>query len=366
MFCLYQTQDAGRRLSPRDFQFVQTPRVAFDNARIYYEMDYRRYARQDVSGDLPQRKSANNDRFNPSDKYSGISGYDPIYNATECDLNRGRIIGIDTSERWDAFYHPFYFDAESNLVYERSRDLHDSPFEQAVRRAYEQCLKRHHGTKPAPTLKKHYIGDSGQQAPPGKMLNSKAAGRLLAAGGVYNGNVAGFRKTAEQLGGDAVKGYDQVLNETTKGAAIAVASIAGGLGKARLNSLKGTVKTEKAVKTENYSSKLAYLVNGKEFAIEALSQSGSRIDPSVKSGNLTVAGRALQKHGSRPDSAFPVARGAPAKMNEQGKKILDSIIKSPSTTVKEGNRFGGFDIISADGKGSRFDSNGSFRGFLEP
>ncbi|TDT00503.1 colicin D [Erwinia rhapontici] len=225
MFCLYQAQDAGRRLSPRDFQFVQMPRVAFDNARIYYEMDYRRYARQDASVDLPQRKSANNDRFNPSDKYSGISGYDPIYNATECDLNRGRIIGIDTSERWDPFHHPFYFDADSNLVYGGSRDLRDSPFEQAVRRAYEECLKRHHGTKPAPTLKKHYIGDSGQQSPPGKMLNSKAAGRLLAAGGVYNGNVAGFRKTAEQLGGDAVKGYDQILNEKTSGSMIAAAAV---------------------------------------------------------------------------------------------------------------------------------------------
>ncbi len=56
-------------------------------------------------------------------------------------------------------------------------------------------------------------------------INSKAAGRLLAAGGVYNGNVEGFRKTAEQLGGDAVKGYDQVLNEQTAGTAIAAASI---------------------------------------------------------------------------------------------------------------------------------------------
>lgn len=58
-----------------------------------------------------------------------------------------------------------------------------------------------------------------------KTINSKSAGRLLAAGGVYNGNVEGFRKTAEQLGGDAVKGYDQVLNEQTAGTAIAAASI---------------------------------------------------------------------------------------------------------------------------------------------
>lgn len=58
-----------------------------------------------------------------------------------------------------------------------------------------------------------------------KTINSKSAGRLLAAGGVYNGNVEGFRKTAEQLGGDAVKGYDQVLNEQTAGTAISAASI---------------------------------------------------------------------------------------------------------------------------------------------
>ncbi|WP_395677431.1 HNH endonuclease signature motif containing protein, partial [Enterobacter sp.] len=56
-------------------------------------------------------------------------------------------------------------------------------------------------------------------------INSKAAGWLLAAGGIYNGNVEDFRKTADQLGGDAVKGYDQALNEQTAGAAIAAASI---------------------------------------------------------------------------------------------------------------------------------------------
>ncbi|EGH5372981.1 type VI secretion system tube protein Hcp, partial [Escherichia coli] len=57
-----------------------------------------------------------------------------------------------------------------------------------------------------------------------KTLNSKAVGRLLAAGGVYNGNIEGFRDTAEKLGGDAIKGYDQILNEKTAGIAIATAS----------------------------------------------------------------------------------------------------------------------------------------------
>ncbi|WP_421505164.1 HNH endonuclease [Erwinia rhapontici] len=270
--------------------------MAFDNARIYYEMDYRRYARQDASVDLPQRKSANNDRFNPSDKYSGISGYDPIYNATECDLNRGRIIGIDTSERWDPFHHPFYFDADSNLVYGGSRDLRDSPFEQAVRRAYEQCLKRHNGKKPAPTLKKHYIGDSGQQSPPGKMLNSKAAGRLLAAGGVYNGNVAGFRKTAEQLGGDAVKGYDQVLNEKTSGSMIAAASVL----------LAKKARTSQTLeKLNSYSGKLrgevSVLENINKIEIKYTKRSPDETMSLRKEFNQTIRKKFLSEISSRPE-----------------------------------------------------------------
>ncbi|MFI8319470.1 HNH endonuclease signature motif containing protein [Kosakonia cowanii] len=64
-----------------------------------------------------------------------------------------------------------------------------------------------------------------QYAQSTKTINSKAAGRLLAAGGIYNGNVEGFRQTAEQLGGEATEGYDQVLNETTSGLLIAAASI---------------------------------------------------------------------------------------------------------------------------------------------
>lgn len=56
-----------------------------------------------------------------------------------------------------------------------------------------------------------------------KTLNSKAVGRLLAAGGIYNGNIEGFRETANKLGGDAPAGYDQVMDN--KGLLIAGASI---------------------------------------------------------------------------------------------------------------------------------------------
>ena len=65
-----------------------------------------------------------------------------------------------------------------------------------------------------------------------KTLNSKSVGTLLAAGGIYNGNIEGFHKTAEQLGGDASAGYDQVMDN--KGLLIAGASVAVGLTMGRM------------------------------------------------------------------------------------------------------------------------------------
>lgn len=57
-------------------------------------------------------------------------------------------------------------------------------------------------------------------------INSKTAGRLLAAGGIYNQNPEMFADTARKLGGEAVQGFDQVLNEQTAGSLVALSSIA--------------------------------------------------------------------------------------------------------------------------------------------
>jgi methionyl-tRNA synthetase len=73
----------------------------------------------------------------------------------------------------------------------------------------------------------HYDYYGPTTSPSGKTLNSKAVGRLLAAGGVYNGNIEAFHETAQQLGGDAPAGYDQIMNN--KGLMITGASIAAGL-----------------------------------------------------------------------------------------------------------------------------------------
>ena len=101
--------------------------------------------------------------------------------------------------------------------------------------AYRHVIADRPGRKPAPTQRMHYDSDVPTTAPLGKTLNNKAVGRLLAAGGVYNGNIEDFHETAHQLGGDAPAGYDQIMN--SKGLIIAGASVAAGLTMGRLNPL---------------------------------------------------------------------------------------------------------------------------------
>ncbi|MGE0537532.1 MAG: hypothetical protein AB7O68_21365 [Pirellulales bacterium] len=103
-------------------------------------------------------------------------------------------------------------------------------------------------------------------------------------------------------------------------------------------------------------------VEGATAGIEARLAAGA-----VKDLNgLTKAGRALEKHGSRPGSNFPQARGGVAAKNAQGQEILEGILRSDCQTIKP-NRFGGQDIFDNNAlRGARFDGNGDFMGFLEP
>jgi len=94
-------------------------------------------------------------------------------------------------------------------------------------------------------------------------------------------------------------------------------------------------------------------------------ESGKELDPADKGGELTKAGRAGQKPGSRPGSAFPTATGDANSKNNQGQGILEDIVNNPDST-SEGNQRGGTDVTAPDGKGARFDKDGKFTGFLEP
>ncbi|HCM9211824.1 TPA: HNH endonuclease [Enterobacter roggenkampii] len=223
-FRLFMIWDAAREVKPEDFQYILRPEVTFERARIYYDLDSDHYSYFSLH-QIPNRKSG---FVNPhSAKYerkrNGL--YDGTYDHTQHNIDTGWLIGINTTEKWDYFKHPFYFDEKGDLVYDCFMEHWHPWFEMEVREAYEICLNHHQGRKPAPTQKMHYSDAPIQYAQSAKTINSKAAGRLLAAGGVYNGNIEGFRKTAEQLGGEAIQGYDQVLNEKTAGTAIAASSI---------------------------------------------------------------------------------------------------------------------------------------------
>ena len=142
----------------------------------------------------------------------------------------GRIVAVDTDKHWTWYNNPFSFDDNGEIVYEPFMPgSWECSFRDSVLSAYHVVLEHNQRIKPRPTQKIQY-GAPGyvepeQHAQSAKTINNKNVGRLLAAGGVYNGNVEGFRKTAEQLGGEALEGYKGVMTDTNIGMGIAAASI---------------------------------------------------------------------------------------------------------------------------------------------
>jgi hypothetical protein len=234
MFTLYMKSDARMALAPQDIQFILTPDNAMELACIFYELDYLNYRRSIIPQQVPDRKHGVSHRFSAqSYKRKRRPFSDSVYDDVRMFLDLGWMVGVDTLEDWDRFRNPFYFDKDSNLVYDCFMDHYGESFRNEVRSLYEDTLNAHQGRKPEPTIKQHYSDAPMQHAQAGKAINSKAAGRLLAAGGIYNGNIQGFHETAQQLGGDAPAGFDQVMDN--KGLLITAASVAAGLTMGKIN-----------------------------------------------------------------------------------------------------------------------------------
>jgi hypothetical protein len=84
-------------------------------------------------------------------------------------------------------------------------------------------------------------------------------------------------------------------------------------------------------------------------------------------GGLTLAGRALQKHGNRPGSAFQRAQGNAAAINAAAQAVVDEILNTGIRAARHHARFGEIiEVHAPDGRGLRFDSTGKLIGFLEP
>lgn len=223
MVRLYTLWELEKELSPDKFQNILSPDAALEKAAFIYDLDYRNYTSPPVN-DAPARLPV------PKDKPYIRSGHDPVYDALETNLMEGWIIGVGTDEYWDDTVNPFHINAAGELVFDGI-----DPFCWVVSeflRAFQLAIINRNGRKPTATEKFRPSGGPVQHAQAAKTINSKAAGRLLAAGEIYNGNIEGFHETAQLLGGDAPAGYDQVMDN--KGLIIAGASFAAGLGLGRL------------------------------------------------------------------------------------------------------------------------------------
>jgi len=80
-------------------------------------------------------------------------------------------------------------------------------------------------------------------------------------------------------------------------------------------------------------------------------------------GELTKAGRALQKHGNRASSAFPRVSGTPEEINRLARYMTEAVLNTPNCTYtrRRHARFGEItDIRTPDGRGIRHDANGNF------
>ncbi|MBS0655625.1 MAG: hypothetical protein JSR46_07605, partial [Verrucomicrobia bacterium] len=120
----------------------------------------------------------------------------------------------------------------------------------------------------------------------------------------------------------------------------------------------------KVAATTNTTTQVAgkTLTNSKElYDLDRLSAAGQAMDR----GGLTRAGRALEKHGGRPNSVFPKPTGTLLDKNIGGQNCLNDILTHPNGYIKS-NRFGGVNYYKPDGSGACFCKDGTFRGFLEP
>jgi len=158
----------------------------------------------------------------------------------------------------------------------------------AYKNTVARCDYSRTGGKPRPTVLPVQLTNKPQPAPL-STINSKMAGRLLAAGGIYNGNIEGFRQAAEQLGGDAPAGYEQVMGN--KGLLITGASVAVGL-------TMGRMRFPELEELEHFGAR--GMASGRTFDPD---KAGGPIEDLTMDGvNITHEGIAIvEKHISRFD-----------------------------------------------------------------
>lgn len=98
-------------------------------------------------------------------------------------------------------------------------------------------------------------------------------------------------------------------------------SLAGGPISAFFNTLfySGGMSATEGIKSEPFND----IPRPGDQELDDLAGAGGALDPADKSGNLTLSGRALDKHGGRN---FPTPTGSPSNKNAMGQNVLNTIV----------------------------------------
>ncbi|WP_258536653.1 hypothetical protein [Pantoea dispersa] len=90
----------------------------------------------------------------------------------------------------------------------------------------------------------------------------------------------------------------------------------------------------------------------------------SASEPTNEQG-LSAVVRAWEKHAGRPDGVFEPLKGNPTQKSEAANQFVNEVLNNKSTIKTELSR-GGVEYRLPDGRGVRYNSDGSFSGFLDP
>jgi filamentous hemagglutinin len=73
----------------------------------------------------------------------------------------------------------------------------------------------------------------------------------------------------------------------------------------------------------------------------------------------------LDKHSGRPGGTFDKVSGGNAEKNSAANDFVKEVLTNPASVRRELSR-GGVEYRLPNGQGVRYDSNGSFSGFVDP
>ena len=85
----------------------------------------------------------------------------------------------------------------------------------------------------------------------------------------------------------------------------------------------------------------------------------------INDKGLSAAARAWEKHAGRPDGFFEPLKGNPTQKSKVANQFVNEVLNNKNTIKTELSK-GGVEYRLPDGRGVRYNSDGSFSGFLDP